>query len=64
MSIKKTLILLADFMEKTPSYQPSKLVVMGSTAYVLRVLKKHSISNTLTIRGVPVHCIPNPAREK
>lgn len=56
MSIKEALQNMRDFMAANPSYRPSKLVVNGSEAHVLRTLKKHGFSQTLSLNGIPIEC--------
>jgi hypothetical protein len=59
MSIKQTLQNMKDFMSANPSYKPSKLVVKGNADHVLRTLKKHGLSQTLSLNGVPIECSDN-----
>jgi hypothetical protein len=56
MSIKQTLQNLKDFMSTNPSYKPTKLIVNGNADHVLRTLKKHGLSQSLSLNGVPIEC--------
>jgi hypothetical protein len=55
-SIKEALQDMRDFMGANPTYRPSKLVVVGSEAHVLRTLKKNGWSQSLSLNGVPIEC--------
>lgn len=64
MSIKDSLKEMAQFMDRNPSYRPSRITVSGTPEYVLSVLVKNGISQTLTLRGVPLECVSKPAPKK
>lgn len=64
MSIKDSLKEMAAFMDRNPSYRPSKITIQGDAVYVLKQLQRNGMSQTLHLRGVPIECVKAAAVKK